>query len=118
MFAPIQGQTTIMSTHEERPRRIETESRILEIQYPMQVKQMTKEETKDYHRKKLYDLSLKSLGELAQLDEPTEEQKEWVLHRLKQPVEYWQRWFVGQYFTRQKTAMGLTEKDTSRREIK
>jgi hypothetical protein len=60
MFAPIQGETTIMSTHEERSRRIETESRILEIQYPMQVKQMTKEETKDYHRKKLYDLSLKS----------------------------------------------------------
>jgi hypothetical protein len=99
-------------------KRLHTPGQSLEIIFPIQVKQMTKEETKDYHRKKLYDLSLKSLGELAQLDEPTEEQEEWVLHRLKQPVEYWQRWFVGQYFTRQKAAMGLTEKDTSRREIK
>jgi hypothetical protein len=88
MFAPIQGETTIMSTHEERPRRIETVSRILEIQYPMQVKQMTIEETKDYHRKKLYDLSIKSLGEIPQLDEPIDEQKEWVLFRLFHP-ETW-----------------------------
>jgi hypothetical protein len=69
-------------------KRLHTPGQSLEIIFPIQVKQMTKEETKDYHRKKLYDLSLKSLGELAQLDEPTDEQKEWVLFRLFHP-ETW-----------------------------
>ncbi len=39
-------------------------------------------ETKEYHRKKRYELSLNSIGEIPQLDECTEEQKEWVLFRL------------------------------------
>jgi hypothetical protein len=43
---------------------------------------MTEQETKAYHRKKLWDLSLKSLGQKPQLEEPTDEQKEWVLFRL------------------------------------
>jgi hypothetical protein len=49
---------------------------------------MTIEETKDYHRKKRYDLSIKSLDEIPQLDEPTDVQKEWVLFRLFHP-ETW-----------------------------
>jgi hypothetical protein len=40
------------------------------------------DEIKEYHRKKLYELSLKSIGEIPQLDVPTDEQKEWVLFRL------------------------------------
>lgn len=43
----------------------------------------TEEETKEYHRKRRYELSLKSLGQIPQLDEPTDEQKEWVLGQLR-----------------------------------
>jgi hypothetical protein len=83
----------------------------LQVQFPMQVKVMTELGTKEYHLKKHYELSLKTIGEMPQLVEPTDEQKEWVLHRLKQSVEYWQRWFLGQYFTQeQKAAMGLTDR--------
>jgi hypothetical protein len=87
--------------------------------FPIQVKVMTDEELKQYHRKKLYELSLNSLGEIPQLDEPTYEQKRWVLHRLKQPAKYWQRWFVGQYFTQKhKETIGLTDADILGKEIK
>ena len=79
-----------MPTHEQRRRRIELESRSLEIQYPMQVKQMTLQEAKEYHLKKLYELSLKSLGEIAQLEEPTSEQKEWALTKLKLSRRDWE----------------------------
>jgi hypothetical protein len=80
----------------------------------------TKEERKQYHLKRLQKLSEDSLGVISQLDEPTNEQKEWVLHRLKQPAKYWQRWFVGgQYFTQeQKASIGLTHNDIAGREIK
>ena len=37
---------------------------------------------KGYHREKLYELSLKSLGQIPQLEAPTYEQKRWVLYRL------------------------------------
>jgi len=52
------------------------------LQFPMQVKVMTEPELRDYHRKKLYELSIKSLGEIPQIHEPTDEQKEWVLFKL------------------------------------
>ena len=85
---------------------------LLQVQFPMQVKVMTEQETKEYHLKKLLVLSLRSVGEISQLDEPTDEQKKWVLYRLKQPTECWQRWFVGQYFTQeQKAEVRLTDKD-------
>ena len=32
-----------------------------ELQFPMMLKQMTEQETKEYHLKKLFELSLKSL---------------------------------------------------------
>jgi hypothetical protein len=53
----------------------------------------TDDEIKEYHRKKRYELSLKSLGEIPQLEEPTDEQKEWVLRRLKGPAWTWKRWY-------------------------
>jgi hypothetical protein len=82
------------------------------LQYPIQIKLLTDRETKEYNLKRLSDLSIKSLREIPQLVEPTNEQKQWVLYRLKQPVEYWQRSFVGQYFTQeQKAVMGLTDRD-------
>jgi hypothetical protein len=38
---------------------------------------------KEYHLKRLQKLCEDSLGEIPHLDEPTEEQKEWVLKKLK-----------------------------------
>jgi hypothetical protein len=79
----------------------------------------TNDEKKRYHLKRLQKLSEHLLGSIPYLAEPTDEQKGWVLHRLKQPSEYWQRWFVGQYFIKeQKDAMGLTDNDTARKGIK
>jgi hypothetical protein len=84
------------------------------LQYPRLIKLITDRETKEYYLKKHYQLSLNSIGVISQLVEPTDEQKEWVLHRLKQPVEYWQRWIVSQYFTQEKkVTMGLTDKDVT-----
>jgi hypothetical protein len=89
------------------------------LQFPMQVKVMTEKETKEYHLKKLYNLSLRIIGEILQLDEPTDEQKQCVLHRLKQRPEYWQRWFEGQYFTQEhKETIALTDTDISGKGIK
>jgi len=53
------------------------------------LKVMTDEETKQYHRKKLYELSLKSIGGVPQLDEPTYEQSRWVEHKMKAPASSW-----------------------------
>ena len=79
----------------------------------------TKEERKQYHLKRLKKLSEDSLGAIPNLNKPTREQKEWVLGRLKQPTQYWERWFVGQYFTEeQKAFMGLTFDDIDGKGIK
>jgi hypothetical protein len=59
------------------------------LQFPIQVKVMTDDETKEYHRKKLYELSTKSIGEIPQLEEPNDEQKEWVIHKMKAPAWTW-----------------------------
>jgi len=73
-----------MQKQDQRRRNREAQSESQEIQHPMQVKLMTEQETKEYHRKKLYELSLNSIGEIPQLNEPIDEQKEWVLFRLRQ----------------------------------
>jgi len=44
---------------------------------------MSEQKMKEYHLKKLYELSLKSIGEIPLLEEPTYEQKSWVLGKLK-----------------------------------
>jgi hypothetical protein len=70
------------------------------------------EEIGEYHLKKLYELSLKSIGEKPQLVKPTYEQKTWVIHKMIAPSWTWQRWFVGLHFIEeQKTEMELTDKD-------
>ena len=64
------------------------------LQFPIQVKVMTQKETKEYHLKKLYELSLKSLGEIPQLEEKT-----------------WQRRFIGMYFAKElKKQMALSDR--------
>jgi hypothetical protein len=88
MLASIQGGSSIMSKHNQRRRQTESQSEVQENVYPTQVKKMTEQEIKDYHREKLYELSLKSLKQKPQLEEPTDDQKEWVLLRLSHP-ETW-----------------------------
>jgi len=44
---------------------------------------MTIQEYKQYHLKKLYELSIKSLGEIPQLGNPIKEQKQWIKRKLK-----------------------------------
>ena len=47
---------------------------------------------------------------------PTDDQKEWILHRLAGPARSWERWFVGKYFTEeQKRELGLTDEDIAGR---
>lgn len=41
------------------------------------------DEIREQHRKRLYELSLKSIGEIPQLEEPSYEQKEWFVHKMK-----------------------------------
>ena len=54
---------------------------VQDLVFPIQLV-TDKQKIKEYHLKKLYELSLKSIGEIPQLEEPTYEQKEWVLFRL------------------------------------
>jgi hypothetical protein len=49
-------------------------------------------ETKEYHRKKLYELSIKSLGEIPQLEEPSYDQKAWVVRRMRDSKKSWEVW--------------------------
>jgi hypothetical protein len=52
----------------------------------IQVEPETDEEIKEYHRKKRYELSLKSVGVIPSMDEPTDEQKEWALRKLRRSM--------------------------------
>jgi len=82
----------------------------LQSLFPMQLKQMSYKETKEYHLKKLYQLSLKSIGQVPQQDDLNEEKKEWYEFRMKGNARSWERWFVGHYFTEeQKKELGLTD---------
>jgi hypothetical protein len=44
----------------------------------VEVNKSNDEEIKEYHLKRLYELSLKSIGKKPELEELTDEQKEWV----------------------------------------
>lgn len=58
----------------------------------MQIITKEDEEIKAYHRKKLYELSIKSLGEIPQLEEPDYFQKPWVVRRMRGPAKSWEVW--------------------------
>ena len=64
-----------------------------ELQFPIRLKVMIDEETKHYHRQKLYELSLKTIWEIPQLDEPTDEQKKWFIGKMKAPAWTWESRF-------------------------
>jgi hypothetical protein len=53
------------------------------------VDEATKKQKEEF-LKRLQELSEKSLGEIPQLDDPTEEQKRWVLRRLKGSANSWE----------------------------
>ena len=40
------------------------------------------DEIRAYHRKRLYELSLKSIKQKPQLEEPNEEQKQWIDRKM------------------------------------
>jgi len=48
-----------------------------------QIESKTDEEIKQYHRKKLLELSLKSIGEITQLEEPDYDQKAWLVRKMR-----------------------------------
>jgi hypothetical protein len=41
------------------------------------------DEIKELHRNRLLELCLKSIGEIPQLDEPNQEQSDWLKRRMK-----------------------------------
>jgi hypothetical protein len=43
---------------------------------------LVERQNKKYHRKTLYELSLKTVGVIPWLDEPNEEQQRWIKFRL------------------------------------
>jgi len=47
---------------------------------------------KEYHLKRLLELSLKTLGAIPWLDEPTDEQKEWFVRRMHGSKKSWEVW--------------------------
>ena len=51
--------------------------------YIVRTKQLTDEEIKAYHRKRLLELSLKSIGEIPQLDEPDYYEKAWLVRKMR-----------------------------------
>jgi hypothetical protein len=44
---------------------------------------MSEQETKQYHLKKLFESSRKSLGLIPILDKPNREQKQWIKRKLR-----------------------------------
>jgi len=43
----------------------------------------TDEETREFHRKRLLELSEKSIGEIPQLEEPDYDQKAWLVRKMR-----------------------------------
>ena len=58
----------------------------------IRTKHTDSEKIRKYDRKRLDQLSLKSIGEIPQLDNLTEEQKQWVNRRMKDSPTSWETW--------------------------
>jgi hypothetical protein len=61
-------------------------------EYIVKCKPKTDEEIKEYHRKRLYEISLKTIGAVPWLDEPSEEQKAWIKRRMHGSARSWEVW--------------------------
>ena len=77
----------------------------LALQFPMMLKVMTGEETREYHLKKLFELSKPEPGELdfkvdgsvwkngkPIAEEPSCEQKAWFVRRMRGRARSWEIW--------------------------
>jgi hypothetical protein len=53
------------------------------MSYIVKAKQLTDEEIKELNRKRLYELSLKTIGEIPQLEEPDYDQKAWLVRKMR-----------------------------------
>ena len=53
---------------------------------------------KQQHLKRLEELSLKTAGQTPQLEEPNEEQLQWVKNKMKGSARSWQTWNEDIYF--------------------
>jgi len=58
----------------------------------VKTKELTDREIREYHLKRLEQLSLKSLGEIPWLEEPSDEQKESFIHRMRCSKRTWEVW--------------------------
>jgi hypothetical protein len=68
-------------------KRGDVEDKMTLVHYDVDVETKAK---KQQCLKRLQELSEKSLGEILQLQDPTEEQKRWALRKLKRPSKYWE----------------------------
>ena len=59
--------------------------------YTVRTKQ-TDHEIKESHLKRLEKLSIKSIGEIPQLEEPTDEQQKWINRRIRASARSWEVW--------------------------
>jgi hypothetical protein len=57
-----------------------------QVRPPLRLKTLL---TKEKHLKRLLELSEKSARQKPQLEEPTDEQKEWVIRKMKAPASSW-----------------------------
>jgi hypothetical protein len=53
---------------------------------------MTVIKRKDHDLKKSYQLSFRWMEVLPELTEPTLEQKEWAIRKMKSPSRNWEKW--------------------------
>ena len=67
----------------------ELDPEIMSVRPPVRVKHVL---AKRYHRKRLYELSLKSIGEIPQLEDPNEEQNERIERRMHGSAKSWEVW--------------------------
>jgi len=52
----------------------------------------TDQPIREYCLKRIEQLSINSLGEIPWLDEPTDEQKEWFIHKIEGSGRIWEVW--------------------------
>ena len=56
----------------------------------VQIGSKTDEQIKACHRKRLLELSLKTIGEIPQLEDPNQEQTEWLERRMRGSARNWE----------------------------
>jgi hypothetical protein len=84
------------------PRNINTVLARQSLQFPIQLKKMTDEETKEFHLKKLLELAkpkrelffgvdgnIYDANDELIAEEPSYEQKEWFVHKMKASARCW-----------------------------